>query len=282
MNKTLLMTTLMTTIALFGNAFAVECPVSWCYDCGDDCKAYYADRTLYVIGTGDMTSHPWYDNRTIKNEAEGIVIGEGITSVGNHSFSDMYEVKNLTLPSTLTTVGEYAFSGLTKMEELIVPDSITSFNKYSFYSMYQLKNLVLPDNLPTLGSYSDVFSSTSASAITASADALLSFLRAGGSARIGEDGKINITCTAGDCEATLRKFSKYNQENILNALNFIYPNAVLEPEPEPIVTPTPEPEPIVTPEQEQTASTRTPKRIYTVDEANAVAGKVNSFKIRYR
>ena len=68
---------------------------------------------LIFEGQGDMvltyeylTEIPWYNQRT---EVDTLIIGEGITSIAEGSFSAFRLLKNVTLPSTLDTIGSSAF-----------------------------------------------------------------------------------------------------------------------------------------------------------------------------
>lgn len=69
--------------------------------------------TLTISGTGDMDDYnswgnpaPWND---WKQQINAVVIEEGVTSIGDYTFSDHKKLTNVTLPESLTSIGDSAF-----------------------------------------------------------------------------------------------------------------------------------------------------------------------------
>ncbi len=103
--------------------------------------------TLRITGSGAMTNYPtysndipWYAHRPFIRE---IRISEGITSVGSHAFSNLYAVKNLTIPSSVTTIGMWAFSN-TGLTSVVIPDTVLVLGTYAFLNCTSLKKATLP------------------------------------------------------------------------------------------------------------------------------------------
>ena len=127
---------------------------------GDSSTYYEYDsitKTLTVTGEGaipDMKnmdgSQPWYDWRS-DGSIEHVVIGEGITRIGNYAF---YSVKagDFTIPGTLKTIGRYAFSS-SDIQQLELPFGLTQIESYAFDGCTALGSIILPDTLTTIGSY---------------------------------------------------------------------------------------------------------------------------------
>ena len=115
-------------------------------------------NTLTISGTGDLTlpgssyyDAPWYHSRTnIKN----VVVGDGITSIGDEALSYLYnatsftigsgvtsigrnafywnKATSFTLPEGLLTIGQLAFSGCSLLESINIPSTVTSIHESAF------------------------------------------------------------------------------------------------------------------------------------------------------
>ena len=114
--------------------------------------------TLKISGSGntydfnkDYTppeTAPWYEYRDI---IESVVIEEGITHIGNYSFSDCTGLKSITLPDTLTSIGKLAFDKCSSLESVTLPDKITSISPAAFYNCTGLKSIIIPDSVTVIG-----------------------------------------------------------------------------------------------------------------------------------
>ncbi len=84
------------------------------FACGDSLTATFADGTLTISGTGAMYEYgnlasalpPWY---SIRNEITSLVIGDGVTGIGQYSFINCANMTNAVLPVSVTKVGRNAF-----------------------------------------------------------------------------------------------------------------------------------------------------------------------------
>ena len=111
---------LMLTLLPFG-ALAADASGEY----GDGLRwSLTADGTLTITGRGAMPDYtqeelfmdehvdekppvPW---QAYDADLRAIVIGEGITHIGDFTFYDAQQVTSVTLPSTLRSIGKYAFS----------------------------------------------------------------------------------------------------------------------------------------------------------------------------
>ena len=113
---------------------------------------------LHITGSGAMpnytsgSSTPW---ASYMKNIRSVVIGEGVTSVGNSAFSYYYNIETVEFPSTLTTIGENAFEMCSSLDEVELPDSVTSLGQYAFFQCDDLDRIVLSDNITAL--YSSTF-----------------------------------------------------------------------------------------------------------------------------
>ena len=76
--------------------------------CGENVRWSYANGTLTISGTGPMADYdtyeyqPWYH---LAEQITAVVLGEGVTTVGNMSLCYLPNVQTLQLPTTLEQIG---------------------------------------------------------------------------------------------------------------------------------------------------------------------------------
>lgn len=109
-----------------------------------DVTAYLDDGTLYVEGSGAMvdflnsSSMPWYDSRYSITK---VIIGEGITRIGDYSFRTHTYLSNIEISSTVTSIGYYSFdncaSNATITVKAVTPPTI-AFNSFDPLASFDL------------------------------------------------------------------------------------------------------------------------------------------------
>lgn len=120
--------------------------------CGENVYATLANGTLTLSGTGatyKSTGHTGYFE-SYSNAIREIVIGDGITSIGEYFFSDMENVEKVTLGSELETIGQYAFFSTT-VGKLKCPSSLRTISAGAFYNA-SLTSVSLNDGLENIES----------------------------------------------------------------------------------------------------------------------------------
>ena len=147
--------------------------------CGEQVEWGLCGGTLHILGTGAMDdyasastgSQPW---ELSKKNISGVVVHEGVTSIGNYAFhgSDM-KIANAKLPQSLRRIGDYAFeadTALTSIElpeglktigrgafagtalvRMTIPASVTELPVSAFDGCKYLKTLWLPETLTQVG-----------------------------------------------------------------------------------------------------------------------------------
>ena len=117
--------------------------------------------TLFISGTGAMDN---YRQRYIAEDSENnqktygtnapwdkeafsrVVIGEGITSIGELTFSNRYGLYSVTLPNSLTTIGKEAFYSCNDLEDINL-EAVTNLEEKALMGCHSLKSITLPANL---------------------------------------------------------------------------------------------------------------------------------------
>ena len=126
-------------------------------------------KTLTISGTGAMFDYeacgeaPWQASHDNYNAVETLTISEGITDIGDYNFSEMGNLRTLSLPSSVVSIGERAFSeSWISWGTLVLPEGLSSIGAYAFKDCIDLKAVVLPSTLKTIGngafSYTDLTS----------------------------------------------------------------------------------------------------------------------------
>ena len=79
--------------------------------CGPNLKWLFTDNGVLVItGKGKMNDYlyrnrlPWY-----KYDINQIIIGDGVTTIGEAAFKDCSNLTSVTIPNSVTTIGWGAF-----------------------------------------------------------------------------------------------------------------------------------------------------------------------------
>ncbi len=112
------------------------------------------DNTLYISGTGDMPDNIVWDGDI--SAATALIVGEGITRLGNQAFYGKSALQTVSLPTTLTAIGSSAFYGCSGLTEIALPDGLESIGSNAFRGCSALTNIYIPASVSTItaGSYS--------------------------------------------------------------------------------------------------------------------------------
>lgn len=144
---------LSISLLLSTNAFAANSG-----SCGEDCTFSFNSTTgeLTITGTGAMTDYAAYTDAPwigLRNRIKTITISEGITKVGNWSFTASGALTTVNLPDSLTTIGTAAFKQAGKLKNVEIPSGVKNINSQAFYAS-GLTSVELPEDLKSLGSWS--------------------------------------------------------------------------------------------------------------------------------
>ncbi|GEM_PF-5380080 len=108
---------------------------------------YYHNWT----GSDDQTTAPWgkYSSRITK-----IIVGEGVSRLGNYAFYKLGKVTDVTLPETLTVISDYVFYDCDGLTDLPLPVSIQKIGSYTFAGNDNIAGRVkFPDTLNYIGEH---------------------------------------------------------------------------------------------------------------------------------
>ena len=133
--------------------------------CGDNayCTFDSTKKYLYIDGTGamyDFVYEPWNGTDTrpwaaYVNGINAVIIGDGITTIGENSFRDEKKITTVNIAASVTNIGDSAFYYCENLENVYFGDnsSLASIGKYAFEDCFKLANIKFEQlsNLKTIG-----------------------------------------------------------------------------------------------------------------------------------
>ena len=102
---------------------------------GDISYTITKDGLMVIRGQGDLpdvlssSDIPWL-NRAVA--IKHIVIGNGITSIGEMEFLECYNLESITISDTVQKIGSHAFSGCGKLKTIQIPPSVKEIGDSAF------------------------------------------------------------------------------------------------------------------------------------------------------
>jgi hypothetical protein len=115
-----------------------------------------ANSTLTITGTGAMpdctngkyyVAPPWSGH----GDFTSVIIGEGITSIGERTFEGKGKLTSVTLPKTITSIGYSAFGKCENLTEVILPKGLKTIGGNAFYQCFALKSITIPEGVGSIG-----------------------------------------------------------------------------------------------------------------------------------
>ena len=106
--------TLPATIQTLGKAILSGTPCTLYLNCDIPSVSFYGDAPFY------------------SSKLTGVVIGEGVTAIGDYAFRYSTSLEAVTFPSSLRTIGKEAFIDCTGLTELTLPAGIEALGERAF------------------------------------------------------------------------------------------------------------------------------------------------------
>lgn len=105
--------------------------------------------TLTISGEGAMYDYssstvPW-DAK--KSKITSVVIGDGVTSIGDNAFEDCSALKMLDIPQSVTEIGSKAFLGCSALTSLALPQTVNSIGNTAFQGCSNLETINIPSGV---------------------------------------------------------------------------------------------------------------------------------------
>ncbi len=120
------------------------------------------DGILTISGTGDIYDYycdnmPWY--QYISSGITSVIIGEGVTSIGDSAFAYCSNIESIVLPEGLTSIGEDAFYNCSNIESIVLPEGLEVIGESAFDCCSNIEIIILPEGLEVIGDYAFAYCS---------------------------------------------------------------------------------------------------------------------------
>lgn len=156
--------------------------------CGENLTWRLDNGTLTISGTGDMRDWsyaPWYS--TVSSITD-VVIEDGVTSIGEHAFSNCKKLVKVSIPPSVNRIGTDAFANISSQTEIYIsdlaawcgidfenrssnplgqsgklyvngelltnaeiPEGVTSIEKYAFFECVSITDVTIPQGVEEIG-----------------------------------------------------------------------------------------------------------------------------------
>ena len=123
--------------------------------CGDNLtwKFTSSDGTLTISGTGNMTNfvdHRYVPWGSLRYEIKKVVIGDGVTSIGNCAFDCCTSLTSVEIPNSVTSIGNSAFNNCYSLTSVEIPNSVTSIRDHAFCNCSGLTSVIIPNSVTSI------------------------------------------------------------------------------------------------------------------------------------
>ena len=87
------------------------------------------------------------------NGATGVVIPDGVTSIGENVFKDCASLKSVIIPEGVNEIGYYAFRGCSSLETVSLPSTLTNIVTAAFEYCTSLRSIEIPASVTSIGTW---------------------------------------------------------------------------------------------------------------------------------
>lgn len=109
--------------------------------------------TLTISGTGEIQDYgntndtPWNE---YSQEVTKVVIGDGVTAIGQNSFENYPNVEAVEIGSSVTKIGNGAFGSCKSLTSITIPENVKHIGEGAFFGCEGLEEVVL-EGVETIG-----------------------------------------------------------------------------------------------------------------------------------
>lgn len=97
------------------------------------------------------------DGNTIDNfsdkSATHVIIPQGITRIGRHSFKGCKALQSIDIPNSITSIEAFAFDGCTALQSVDIPNSVNKIGECSFRGCTSLQSIDIPNSVTSIAAF---------------------------------------------------------------------------------------------------------------------------------
>ena len=120
--------------------------------CGPNLKWHFTDDgVLTISGKGKMYDFSYFDvGLWHEYDIKRIIIGDGVTTIGEYAFKYCRSLTSVTIPNSVTTIGQGAFHSCSALTSVTIPNSITKIDVATFIRCSALTSVNIPNSVTTI------------------------------------------------------------------------------------------------------------------------------------
>lgn len=133
--------------------------------CGDNAIFFYDEETKTITLDGSGSTYDYLDGENFSErpwenyleEVTSVIIGEGITRLGDASFALLDDkgfvttsINKILFPTTIKEIGAYSFAGAS-FENIVIPEGTLELGAGAFAMCKKLTEITIPASIETFG-----------------------------------------------------------------------------------------------------------------------------------
>lgn len=87
------------------------------------------------------------------SDLTNVVIGNGVTNIGEDAFNHCSKLKNVTIGNSVTSIGDSAFYYCNALEKITIPSSISKIDSWAFYCCQNLETVIIEKGVKEIASH---------------------------------------------------------------------------------------------------------------------------------
>lgn len=106
-----------------------------------------------ITSIGDYAFYGYGDSLYYDKDYDGLIIklNEGLTTIGDYTFSNILYLNEMNLPDSLLSIGKGAFESDYFLKSIAIPSKITMISDALFKNCIRLKSVKLPEGITEIG-----------------------------------------------------------------------------------------------------------------------------------